>query len=106
MINDPRELLTISSLGFRTVTCPMVGWSVFGRITAEATCKEKAFELAVEKVAEPMISVAAGLAASCDKVAMLEPERSRQAEPARTCALPVCSVLSLSPLKTVAPTDA
>jgi len=26
---------------------------VFGRITAEATCKAKAFELAVEKVAEP-----------------------------------------------------
>src|SRR6266480_2238273 len=36
---------------------------------------------------------------------MLAPERSRRAAPARTWTLPDCSVLSLSPLKTVAPTE-
>ncbi len=84
----------------------MVGWSEFGRITAEATCKAKAFELAVEKVAEPEASVAAGLGPSRKKVAVLAPERRKRAAPVRTWTLPDCSVLSRSPLKTVAPTDA
>ena len=79
---------------------------VFGRMTAEATCKVKAFELAVEKVAEPIVSVAAGLAFSRENVALLALERSSRAVPVRTWTLPACSVLSLSPLKTVAPTDA
>src|SRR3989442_10173756 len=78
ILSDARVLLTINSLGFRTVTRPTVGWLVFGRITAEATCKAKAFELAVEKVAEPRVSVAARLASSLDNVAMLAPEKSRR----------------------------
>src|SRR5207248_1087582 len=70
ILSDPRVLLTNNSFAFRTVTCPMVGWLVFGRITAEATCKAKAFELAVEKVAEPIVSVAAGLTSSWANVAL------------------------------------
>jgi hypothetical protein len=84
----------------------MVGWLVFGRITAEATCRAKAFELPVEKIAEPRVSVAAGLALSCENVALLALERSSRAAPARIWTLPVCSVLNRSPLKTVPPTDA
>src|SRR5437588_8623479 len=53
-----------------------LGWLVFGRITAEATCKANAFELAVEKVAEPIVSVAAGLTSSWANVALLALERS------------------------------
>src|SRR6266446_8279711 len=37
---------------------------------------------------------------------MLAPERRKRAEPARTWTLPDWSVLSLSPLKMVAPTEA
>src|SRR5260370_38080859 len=99
-------LRTINSLGISTVTRPTVGRSVFGRITAEPTCRANAFELAVEKVAEPKVSVAAGLASSCEKVAMLVLERSSRAGPGRTWTLPDWSGLGLSPAKRVAPTGA
>ncbi len=39
-------------------------------------------------------------------MALLELDRSKRAAPARTWTVPVCSVLNLSPLKTVEPTDA
>src|SRR5712692_11518298 len=84
----------------------MVGWLEFARITAVATCKTKAFELAVEKVAEPKVSVAAGLASSSEKMALLALESSKRAAPARTCTLPDLSVLIPSPLKMVVPTKA
>jgi len=51
------------------------------------------------KVAVPKVSVAAGLASSCEKVAMLVLERSSRAAPVRTWTLPNWSVLSLSPAK-------
>src|SRR6267143_5126376 len=83
-VSEPRVLFTTSSLGLKTVTCPIVGRSVLGRIVAEATCSAKAFELAVEKVAEPSVRIAAGVASSVANVALLAPERSRRAAPART----------------------
>src|SRR5713101_4296387 len=55
MRNEGRMLLTRNSRGFRTVSCPMVGKSVLGRITAAKTWKAMALELAVEKMAEPVV---------------------------------------------------
>src|SRR5712691_2845198 len=84
MIKEPRVHLTTSSFKFKTETCPMVGWSVAGRMTAEATCKANAFELEVENAAEPAARAAAGVASSIESVATLALERSRRAAPART----------------------
>jgi hypothetical protein len=57
---------------------------VFGRITAEATWSAKARELAVENVAEPRVSVAAGEPSSFAKVALLALDKRKRAAPART----------------------
>src|SRR2546428_13421537 len=84
IISDPRVLLTISSFGFSTVTCPIVDWSLFARIVAEATRRAKAFELAVEKIAEALTRGAGGLARAWGNAAPLAPERSRRAGPVRT----------------------
>src|SRR5437773_12025633 len=75
-------------------------------MTAEATRRAKAFELAVEKVAVPAVRVAAGLVSSWAKVAALALARSKRAAPARTWTLPTSSVLRRSPLNRVAPADA
>jgi len=48
-------LLTRNSLGLRTVSCPIAGRPVLGRITAAATCKAKALEIAVEKMAVQVV---------------------------------------------------
>src|SRR5579864_9323117 len=103
---EPRTLWTMSSFALNIVTFPMVGWSVFGRMIAEPKWSAKAFELAVEKVAVPAVSVAEWLLSSWAKVALLELARSKRADPARIWMLPTGSVLRRSPLKTVAPTDA
>src|SRR5207253_9384573 len=106
MRNEARTLLTRNSLGFRTITCPMVGRSVLGRITAAATWKVKALEFAVEKTAVPVVRMAAGRSFSRVKVALLEAESKRRAAPARIWRLPAGSVRNLSPGKMVVPAEA
>src|ERR1700737_1542257 len=102
---DPRVLLTTSCLGPTTVTCVTVGWSIPGRITMLPTCITNAFEVAVEKTAVPRVKLAAGEISSFAKSAALSPESRSRAAPARTCTLPLPVVNSLSPPKTVVPTD-
>src|SRR5437867_12042708 len=92
MRNEARTLLTRNSLGFRTMTCPIVGRSVLGRITAAATWKVKALEFAVEKTAEQGVRLAPSRWFSRVKGARLEPESNRRAAPGRTGRLPVGSV--------------
>ncbi len=84
----------------------MVGWSVLGRITAAATWKTKALEFAVEKMAEPVVRMAAGRAFSRVKVALLEPGSNRRAAPARIWRLPPGSVRNLSSGKILVPAEA
>ncbi len=98
--------MTRNSLGFRTVSCPMVGKSVLGRITAAKTWKAMALELAVEKMAEPVVRMTAGRLSSWVKVALLELESNRRAAPMRMWRLPAGSVRNLSPEKMVAPVEA
>src|SRR2546430_17575003 len=103
MRNEPRTLLTRNSLGFRTMTCPMVGRSVLGRITAAATWKVKALEFAVEKTAEPVVRMAAGRSISRGKVALLEPESKKRAAPSRVWRLPPGSGRNFAPGEIVGP---
>ena len=75
-------------------------------MVAFAKCNTNALALAVEKVAVPESKTAMGLTLSCDNVAALELASKNRAAPARTCTLPVGSVLNLSPPNTVLPTEA
>jgi hypothetical protein len=106
MLTAPREHRTTSSFALRTVTFPTVGPLPSGRMIAEAMRNANALEFAVEKVAVPLVSVAAGVSASVLHVARLEPDNSNRAAFVRTCTFPSCSVSSLSPANTVVPTDA
>ena len=101
-----REHRTNNSFALRTVTFPIVGPLPSGRITAVAMRNANALEFAVEKVAVPLVSVADGVSSSIPHVALLDPDSSKRAAFVRTCTFPNCSVASLSPLKTVVPTDA
>jgi hypothetical protein len=62
-------------------------------------------ELAVEKVAVPVVKIAAGFTSSRVSVAALAFASKNRAAPARICKLPVESVLTSSPPNTVLPTD-
>lgn len=52
------------------VTCPIVGSSDFGLITAVHAFKANALALAVEKVADPLVNVASGIPSDSPIVAM------------------------------------
>src|SRR5947209_9715813 len=103
---EPRLQFTVNSFGFKIETVPTEGSSPVGRITAVPACKTKALEFAVEKVADPLFSVAEGLSDSALHKTRLPPAICKRAGPARNCMLPSFSVSRLSPLKTVVPTDA
>ncbi len=77
-----------------------------GRITAVPARSANAFAFAVENVADPEFSVAAGTSASAPQVTRDAPASNNRAAPARTCKFPSLSVSRLSPLKIVVPTEA
>src|SRR5215470_17830297 len=106
MASVPRVLRTRNSLSFTYVTCPTVGSSVLGRMSAFAACSTKALAPAVEKTAVPLSKVAEGVPSRVASVAELAPESIKRAAPARTWMLPFFSVLRKSPPNTVEPTDA
>src|SRR5271156_103209 len=106
IVSVPRVHFTISCFALRMVTCPIVGSSDFGRITAVATFSINAFAFAVENVAEPCNKVAPGIPPSSFTVAMEDFASRNRAAPARNCTLPASAVLNLSPANTVVPTDA
>jgi hypothetical protein len=72
-------------------------------MSAVEACSTNAFAFAVENIAVPWCSVPAGVPFASDTVAALAADSINLAAPARICNVPVCSVLSLSPLNTVAP---
>jgi hypothetical protein len=104
--SEPRVLFTSNSRELITLTWPTVGSSVLARMVALAKRSVKALALAVEKVAVPEMSVAAGLESSLDRMAPLELASRNRAAPERICTLPSASVVSLSPPNTVLPTEA
>src|SRR4029077_18235437 len=97
---DPRVLRTTSSFEFTYVTCATVGASVPGRISAVEACSTNAFAFAVENTAVPCCSVAPGVPFALATMAELAADSINLAAPARICKVPVCWVLSLSPLNT------
>jgi hypothetical protein len=70
IVSAPRVHFTSSCFSPSTVTCPIVGSSDFGLITAVDTVKANALALAVENVAVPRRSVASGIPPASPTVAM------------------------------------
>src|SRR5437763_7492913 len=85
---------------------PTVGSSPRGRNTAVPARNANAFAFAVENAAVPPVSVTPALPDCSLQVAWLDAISNNRAAPARTCKFPCVSVLRLSPLNTVVPTDA
>src|SRR5580704_2849417 len=106
MVSAPRVHFTSNCFALSMVTCPIVGSSDFGLITAVAAFNANAFALAVEKVADPRSSVASGIPASSLTVAMEDAASKNRADAVRNCTLPASAVLRLSPAKMVVPTAA
>src|SRR5580704_658598 len=106
IVSAPRMHFTSNCFSPSMVTCPIVGSSDLGLITAVNALSEKALALAVEKVADPPSSVASGIPSFSRTVAREEAESKNRADPARNCTLPASPVLNLSPSKTVVPTAA
>src|SRR5208282_1952652 len=106
IVSTPRVHLTSNCLSPSTVTCPIVGSSDLGLITAVKAFNANACALAVENVPDPDSSVAVGMPPSSPTVAEEDAESRNRAAPVRNCTLPVSSVLSLSPSKIVVPTAA
>src|ERR1700687_226822 len=103
----PREQRTPNSLGLRKVTFAMVGSLLRGRKLAVPACNTNAFAPAVENAAVPRVNVALGEPPSVPQTKPLEAASCKRAAPARICKPPrTCSVSSLSPANTVAPTEA
>jgi hypothetical protein len=69
IVNAPLEHFTSNCFSFSIVTCPMVGSSDFGLITAVDAFSANAFALAVENMADPRSSVASGVPPSSLTVA-------------------------------------
>jgi hypothetical protein len=88
------------------VTCPIVGSSDCGLITAVKAFNANAFALEVENVPDPRSSVAVGIPASSLTVAAEDAARRNRAAPVRNCMLPSSAVLNLSPSNMVVPTAA
>jgi|GEM_PF-6137753 len=74
IVSAPRTHFTSNCFSPSTVTCPMVGASDFGLITAVETFSANAFALAVEKIADPRSSVARGIPLSSLTVAAEDAE--------------------------------
>src|ERR1700690_957269 len=106
IVSSPRVHFTSNCFALKIVTCPIVGSSDFGRITAVAAFNEKALELAVENVADPRSSVAPGIPPSSFTVAAEDAPSISRAPFVRNCTLPASAVLRLSSAKTVVPTGA
>ena len=106
MVSAPRVHFTSNCFALSIVTCPTVGSSDLGLITAVDAFSANAFTFAVENVAVPRSSLASGIPPSSSTVAMEEAASIKRAALVRNCTLPASAVLSLSPEKIVVPTAA
>ena len=106
IVSEPRIHLTSNCFSPSIVTCPTVGPSDCGLITAVKAFSANAFALEVENVPDPRSSVAVGVPPSSLTVAAEAAESKNRAAWVRNCTLPTSAVLSRSPSKMVVPTAA
>src|SRR5277367_1677532 len=104
IVSEPRMLFTSNCFSPSTVTCPTVGSSYWGLITAVKAFNANAFALEVENVPDPRSSVAVGVPPSSLTVAAEAAESRNRAAWVRNWTLPMSAVLRRSPSKIVVPT--